>query len=121
MFKTLGRLFLAWIFISGGASVFANPDGRASKVAAAGIPKARQSTILNSFVMIVAGSLLGLDIAPKLSALALVGSLIPTTLVGHPFWNEENPANRAGQHAHFLKNLGLIGGLLTVLTEKNND
>lgn len=121
MFKTLGRLSLASIFISGGANTFINPDGRASKVAAAGIPKARQSTILNGAVMVVGGSLLALDIAPKLSAMLLIGSLIPTTFVGHPFWNEENATNRAGQQTHFLKNLGLIGGLLTVLTEKNDD
>jgi putative oxidoreductase len=121
MLKTLGRLLLAKIFIYSGANAFMNPDALVSKVAAAGVPKPRQSTILNGAVMFVAGSMLALDIAPKLSAALLAISLIPTTLVGHPFWNEEDPGNRANQQIHFLKNLAIIGGLLIVLAEKNDD
>jgi uncharacterized membrane protein YphA (DoxX/SURF4 family) len=118
MLKTLGRLFLASMFISGGADTFMHPDGRASKVAAAGIPKPRQTAILNGALMVVAGLLLALDIAPKLSAALLTGLLIPTTLVGHPFWKLEDPGERASQRVHFLKNLAMLGGLLTVLAEK---
>jgi uncharacterized membrane protein YphA (DoxX/SURF4 family) len=119
MFKTLGRMFLASMFIAGGASTVMDPDGRASKVATAGIPKPREATILNGALMVVAGSMLALDIAPKLSAALLAGLLIPTTIVGHPFWNEEDPGARANQQTHFVKNLSMLGGLLTVLAEKN--
>ncbi len=118
MLKALGRLFLACIFVSSGADTFLNPDGRASKVAAAGIPSPREATILNGIVMIVAGSMLALDIAPKLAAVLLAGALIPTTLVGHPFWNEQDSESRMGQQIHFLKNLAILGGLLTVMAEK---
>jgi len=45
--------------------------------------------------------------------------LIPTTFVGHPFWKESESAARKNQQVQFLKNLGLIGGLLLVLLEKN--
>ena len=121
MLKTLARLFLATMFISGGADTFINPDGRASKVAAAGIPNPRQATILNGAIMVVAGSMLALDIAPKLSATLLAGVLIPTTFVGHPFWSVDDPRDRANQQVHFLKNLAMLGGLLTVLAEKKGD
>ena|SRR5437763_1366735 len=118
MVKTLGRLFLASIFISGGTDTFMHPDERASKVVAAGIPKPREATLLNGAVMMVAGVMLALDIAPKLAAVLLAGALIPTTLVGHAFWNEEDLGNRATQRIHFLKNLAMLGGLLTVLAEE---
>src|SRR5436190_19296225 len=120
MFKTLGRMFLASMFIFGGANTFMKPDGRAGKVAAAGIPNPRQAAILNGAIMVVAGSMLALDIAPKLSATLLAGTLIPTTFVGHPFWNEDDPGMRANQQTHFLKNLAMLGGLLTVLSEKKS-
>ena len=42
----------------------------------------------------------------------LAGTLVPTTAVGHPFWNESDPASRQNQTIHFLKNVSLIGGLL---------
>jgi putative oxidoreductase len=116
--KIVGHSLLGAIFISGGWSTFANPDGRAQKVEQAGIPNARQSTILNGAVMTLAGSALALDIAPRLAALALIGSLVPTTYVGHAFWQEDVPADRMGQRTHFLKNLAIIGGLIAVLQEK---
>jgi len=118
MFKALGRLLLATIFISGGANTFMNPDGRAKKVEDAGIPLPRQATILNGAIMVIAGVALAIGLLPKVAATALIGSLLPTTYVGHPYWNEENPGNRAGQQTHFLKNLSLIGALLVVISEK---
>ncbi len=117
--KTLGHMLLAGIFISGGASTFINPDGRATKVEQAGIPLARQAVILNGATMVLAGTALAIGFVPKFAALALLGSLIPTTFVGHPFWQETTPQGRANQQIHFNKNIAMIGGLLVVLLEKD--
>jgi putative oxidoreductase len=46
------------------------------------------------------------------AALALGASLVPTTFAGHRFWEEGDPKQRAAQKIHFLKNVGLLGGLL---------
>ena len=66
----------------------------------------------NAAVQVVAGGLLALGIAPRLSALALAGSLVPTTLAGHSYWKLEDPAVRKIQRIQFHKNLAMIGGLL---------
>jgi len=66
----------------------------------------------NAGVMVAAGGLLLLGKAPRLSALALAGSLIPTTLAGHSYWQSEDPATRKIQRIQFHKNLAMIGGLL---------
>jgi putative oxidoreductase len=66
----------------------------------------------NAAVMVAAGGLLMLGKAPRLSALALVGSLIPTTLAGHSYWEAEDPATRKIQRIQFHKNLAMVGGLL---------
>jgi len=66
----------------------------------------------NAAVQVVAGGLLALGIAPRLSALALAGSLVPTTLAGHSYWKLEDPAARKIQRIQFHKNLAMIGGLL---------
>ncbi len=42
----------------------------------------------------------------------LAGTLIPVTLAGHPFWLNDDPAAKSNNQIHFLKNLGLFGGLL---------
>lgn len=120
MVKSLSHLLLAGMFITGGADAFINPDGRAQRVAAAGIPEPRQSTILNGALMAVGGTMLAVGIAPKLAALVLAGTLVPTTFVGHAYWQETENNMRAGQRIHFLKNLAMIGGLLAVLAEKGD-
>lgn len=117
MLKTLSHVLLSAIFISGGANAFLQPGGRPDKVAKAGIPAPKQAVELNGAVMVVAGVMLALGIAPRLAALVLLGSMVPTTLVGHSFWAEESSASRLAQQTQFLKNLGLIGGLLLVILE----
>ena len=49
-----------------------------------------------------------------MSARILALTLIPNTIVGHPFWKQEKPEDRRAQLVHFLKNVGLFGGLLYV-------
>ena len=61
------------------------------------------------------GAALTLDKLPRLAALGLIASTIPTTLAGHPFWNFDG-AERKAQEIQFLKNAALVGGLLLVLT-----
>jgi uncharacterized membrane protein YphA (DoxX/SURF4 family) len=63
-------------------------------------------------VQVGAGALLALGRFPRLSAALLAGSLVPTTLAEHRFWEEADPERKTEQRAHFLKNLGLLGGLV---------
>jgi putative oxidoreductase len=116
--RSLGHILLSGIFITGGAQAFMEPGGRVDKVAQAGIPGPRQAVELNGAAMVIGGTLLGLSIAPKLGATILIGTIVPTTTVGHAFWKEESAAARHSQQTQFFKNLGLLGGLLLVLAEK---
>jgi uncharacterized membrane protein YphA (DoxX/SURF4 family) len=109
----LGRVGLAAIFIRSGLEVAREPGQRVAKVEAMGIPQADLATRANGAAMVAAGTALALGIRPRESALLPFALLIPTTLVGHQFWNEEGPA-RKQQEIHALKNLGLAGGLLTI-------
>jgi len=72
----------------------------------------------NAAVMVAGGTLLALGIAPRLSALALVCSLIPTTLAGHSYWAIEDPALRKQQRIQFHKNMAMLGGLLLAVIDE---
>ena len=120
--RLLARSALGALFISGGIDAMRNPSGRA-KLAAPITEKARevvdflpedneQLVQINGGVHVVAGGLLVLGKFPRLSALVLAGSLIPTTLGGHRFWEAEDATVRKNQQTHFLKNLAILGGLL---------
>jgi hypothetical protein len=59
----------------------------------------------------VAGLLLASGHFTRPAAAVLAAGLVPTTVAGHPFWTMSQPDR--GQHqSQFLKNLGLLGGLL---------
>ena len=49
---------------------------------------------------------------PRLSATVLAGTLVPTTVAGHRFWEEKDPQEKAIQRVHFFKNCSMLGGVL---------
>ncbi len=112
-----GRALLAAMFVKGGYDTLKNPGYRPGAAAKAGIPEPEFAVMLNGFGMLVGGTMLALGVAPKLAALGLIAAIIPTTVVGHRFWEMEAEGDRRMQQIHFLKNVGLLGGLLLVLTQ----
>lgn len=67
---------------------------------------------MNGMVQVGAGALLSVGKFRRLAALALIGSVIPVTYAGHRSWEEVDDDVRSQQRIHFLKNLGLLGGLI---------
>jgi uncharacterized membrane protein YphA (DoxX/SURF4 family) len=119
----VARPLLAGMFVHGGLDSFRNPAAkvpRAERVAPelAGLvgidADTEQLVQFNGAVQVVAGVTLALGIFPRISALALAASLVPTTLAGHRFWEQEDEAARAQQTIQFLKNAAMLGGLLLV-------
>jgi len=81
------------------------------------VPLPEDDTLLvqaNAAVMVGGGAMLAFGRVPRLAALALAASLVPTTAAAHRYWTVEDPAARAQQKIHFWKNVSLLGGLLFV-------
>ncbi len=110
--RTLARPLLAGAFITGGVESLRHPGPRVEVVRAAGMASPEQLVRVNAVADILAGLMLARGRAPRLSALVLAGSIVPTTYVGHPFWTEKDKVVRKQQQVHFFKNLGVLGGLL---------
>jgi putative oxidoreductase len=68
---------------------------------------------------VVGGALLASGTLPRLAALALAGSMIPTTVAGHAFWKVDDPAARKLQRIQFHKNMAMIGGLLFAVIDRD--
>ena len=117
--RATGRAALAAMFITGGADAMLDPGGRASKAAELGVPLDPELAVrVNGAAMLAAGTALALGVWPRLAAAVLAGTLVPTTLAGHPYWRLDDPAARRQQRAHFYKNVGLFGGALLMLAER---
>ena len=123
--RTAARAMLASIFVVSGARILLAPD---SKVDAARrvtdrvgplidrldtrLPSDARSLVqIKAASDVIAGLLLASGRLTRPAAAVLAVNLVPTTLAGHPFWSHPHP-ERAQHQTHFLKNLGLLGGLL---------
>jgi uncharacterized membrane protein YphA (DoxX/SURF4 family) len=117
---------LSGIFVISGARAVTNPEPLVSRAkpvtdrvtpllakANPRIPTDTASLVrVNGAVQLAAGLLLATGHFTRPAAAALAGTLVPTTLAGHPYWTMDDPAERAAQRTQFLKNVGLLGGLL---------
>jgi putative oxidoreductase len=125
--RRIARPLLAGIFVSGGIDTLRNPAPRAQRAepvttrltGALPLPDDTETLVkVNAAVHIVAGTTLALGKLPRLSAAVLAASLVPTTVGGHRFWEEESPQGKAMQRTHFLKNLAILGGLIIAATDR---
>jgi uncharacterized membrane protein YphA (DoxX/SURF4 family) len=77
------------------------------------IPESTKNLVrLNGVLQVVGGLMLASGSGRRAGAGLLASTLVPTTLAEHRFWEAKDPVERAEQQTHFMKNLGLLGGLL---------
>ena len=121
--NSVARSMLAAVFLWGGLYTLRKPKSRVElakslfdKTAKFGAPisDANQENLvdLNAAVMVSAGALLVSGKAPRLASLALAGSLVPTTLSGHAYWEHDDPRTRSAHKVQLLKNASTLGGLV---------
>jgi putative oxidoreductase len=105
----VGRILLATIFLMSGFSKIADPQGTQQYMQAMGMTWATTLFYAGAIVLEVGGGLsLLLGYWTRAGALALILFMIPTTLVFHTNFADQN------QMIHFLKNLAMFGGLFYV-------
>ncbi|MFC0532942.1 DoxX family membrane protein [Phytohabitans kaempferiae] len=124
--RTVARAMLSAIFVANGARAVVNPDPYVAKAkrvtdlvapmlekAPVQLPTDARSLVrLNGAVQAVAGLLLVTGRGRRAAAATLAGTLVPTTLAGHAFWEQGDPDERRANQIHFLKNISMLGGLL---------
>ena len=102
----LARIFLSAIFIKSGIGKIFSGASTQQYMESSGVPG--WLLIPTIIVLLVGGLSVLLGYKARYGALVLVGFLIPATLIFHNVFIE--PA----QEVAFMKNLGLMGGLLMV-------
>ncbi|HEV7209030.1 MAG TPA: DoxX family protein [Mycobacteriales bacterium] len=112
---------LASVFVTGGLDAARHPASKApaaenvnaSAIAeSVGLSSTEQLVRANGIAQVVGGVCLATGRLPRLAALGLAASLVPTTAAGHRFWEADDAATKKMQQLHFLKNLSILGGLL---------
>ena len=119
--RRVARPMIAAIFIVQGLDAFRHPGALAKRssplldnaIPLLGLPDDKEMLVrANGVTQMVGGAMLAAGFLPRVGALAIASSLVPTTLAGHPFWKEEDPDRRKAQRVQFLKNMAMFGGVL---------
>lgn len=126
--RMIARPMLASVFFVGGLNALRNAESLAPKAApvtdrivpaaqkaapTAPIPEDTTTLVrVNAVVQLVGAAALATGRFPRLSSTVLAASLVPTTIAGHPFWAESDPAAARAQRLQFVKNVSTLGGLL---------
>jgi uncharacterized membrane protein YphA (DoxX/SURF4 family) len=124
--RRLARPLLASVFFVGGVSALKSAEplsDKARRVTDRLVPRLQEAGVpvpsdpqtlvrINAVTQLVAAGALATGRAPRFSAAVLAGSLVPTTLAGHAFWDEKDPAARKAQRLQFAKNSSVLGGLI---------
>ena len=114
-------MLLAGTFVAGGLGAWKRSTALAETAAPVTDPiesrlrvglSSEQFVQANALVQVVGGGLFALGVWPRAMALLLGASIVPTTLAGHAFWDAEKGEERRAQRIQFLKNAGLLGGLI---------
>ena len=137
MIRRFARPMLATVFVIDGIETLRNPQAHAANAAplvdkaAPLVEKGEQAVnehVTTSVppvnkdtetwvkglagVKVGAGVLFGLGKAPRLSALALTASHVPTTMVRNAFWSESDPDAKSRKTTGFATDVALLGALL---------
>ena len=111
----LGRCAIAAIFLVSGSAKLVDVAGAAAHMSAVGIPYPETLAMFVGVVEILGALSLAFGALTRIGALGLILFMIPTTLLFHNFWAFEGDEQRM-QLVNFLKNLGITGGLLLLIS-----
>jgi len=107
----VGRILLGIVFIPAGFSKIGGFTGTAGYIASKGLPLPEVGAALAIAVEILAGIALVVGWKTRWAALALAVFTLVATVFFHAFWAVP-PEQQMTQQLMFMKNVGLVGGLL---------
>ena len=112
--SALGRTGLAAIFLWAGYGKLVHLDGNIGYMKAFGVPAPELLIWPALLAELIGGAMLLIGLKARLAALALIAFTLPASFIFHAWWGA--PADQVmNAQIHFMKNLAILGGLLTVV------
>jgi len=119
--RGLARPLLGLTFVAAGVEALREGDRRRRQAQAMsgslGLGDPAVVTKAVAGTQIGAGLLLATGRMPRLSALTLAATVVPDAFTGHAFWAEQDKQQKQVQRSMFVRDLGLLGGLLVSVAD----
>lgn len=111
----LGRMIFGGFFLFNGIHHFREYKQLAQYAKAKNVPMPEAAVLGSGAVLTVGGASILLGAEPKLGMLAILTFLGTVSPAIHDFWNDQDPAQKQNNMAHFMKNMALLGGAMALL------
>ncbi|HEY0107186.1 MAG TPA: DoxX family protein [Rhizomicrobium sp.] len=111
----VGRLILAWFFLSSALGYSAQWDATIQLMALKGIPAPPLLLALALIAMALGGLSLVFGFQTRHGAVLLFGFTIVASVAMHNFWTIANPIDRAADYDIFARNMAIAGALLLLV------
>ena len=111
----LGRVIFGGFFVYSGINHFKEYKQMAQYAKAKDVPMPEAAVLASGAALVLGGTSILLGAKPKMGALAILGFLGTVSPAMHDFWNDQDPNQKQNNMVHFMKNMALLGGALSLL------
>ncbi|HEX4862067.1 MAG TPA: DoxX family protein [Rhizomicrobium sp.] len=111
----IGRLALAWFFLSEVYTLARDWDGQVALLTFANLPAAPLLLALALLAMSLGGLSLLLGFHARHGAVLLFGFTAVATVLMHDYWHLKDAGARAADYEIFARNIAISGGLLMIV------
>jgi uncharacterized membrane protein YphA (DoxX/SURF4 family) len=108
----IGRLLFGALFLGASLAHLTKTSAMAGYAASRGVPMATPATLVTGVQILVGGVSVVLGVWGDLGALLLAAFLIPTAILMHGFWREDDPMAKQMEMTQFNKDIALAGASL---------
>jgi putative oxidoreductase len=109
----IGRLALIALYTTSAVGKFGALEQTASMIGSKGFPFAAALAFIAATAELIGALCIAIGYRTRAAALGLILYTIIVTIAFHGFWGLEGAA-RFAQYIQFMKNVGLIGGLIVI-------
>lgn len=110
----IGRVLFALLFINSGITHLTKLQAMVGYATYRKIPAAKFYVIVTGLMILTGGLYVAFGVYADLGGLLIAAFLIPTAFLMHAFWKESDATAKAGESAHFFKDISLAGAALII-------
>jgi len=114
MAALIGRVLLVFMFVYSGFNKISGFEGTEAAIASKNVPLPAIATTIAIIVECIGGAMIAFGWKARWAALAVAVFTLVATILFHNFWAMTDVAAVKTDQLMFIKNIGVIGGLLLI-------
>ena len=112
----VGRLIAGSYYVMSGATHFLHLEMMTGYAKSKNVPLAKWAVLFSGLLLLLGGVSVLTGVYPQIGVLCIAAFFAGVTFKMHNFWADTDPMMKMVNMTNFMKNLGLLGGALAMLS-----